>query len=862
LSFEDISATSLWRDAFAPRGIASEDAARTRLHGELQSFRSRANDLVSLIHTSLPDLTIHDVTHLDALWKVASLLAGEEFPLNALEAFVLGGAILLHDAALCIEAYEGGLAGIRATTTWQDTYAIERERDQAAAQGIVETRCDFLSMRALHAHRAGELARHAWRTPIDGSELFLIGDPTLRNHVGGLIGEIASSHHWSIEKVWDKLARQLNAPAGYPPEWVIDAVKVACLLRTADAAHFSQDRAPDFLHALRRRSGVSGDHWNAQNRVTGPALSTSDPAGKTITYTSTQDFRESDFRAWWVAYDALSVVQREIESVNQLLASRPSSKSLNLKISTVAGANSVGKLSRFVRASGWEPCDVNIHISDVESLVRNLGGEKLYGATTKSEKLYVVVRELIQNARDSIVALRSIEADFIGGIVIRLIKEGSSQWIQIEDDGVGMSRRVLTGSLLDFGNSFWSSDLVKTELPGLRANGYRPIGRFGIGFYSVFMIAADVSVSSRRWNCGDNDTLQLIFPDGLSMRPIVKQGRPSSHHRLKSTTIRLKLREDCYIEDEHAMPIQVGFAGIPSFVAPLGNLIASWIAALEVPVTFVDSAGHSTQVHGGKPGLDPSAEMLLRQSSLSEFRGDYRTTLGQNITALSQRMRPVGDLRYGYAAIQDTPANGTAVGGIRSIGGLGQNTVGGDPAFVGYIDCQPDSARRGPQNFTAPDEIISNWAAEQVELFEAASPTDFQRAIFGNSLCMFGFDPISVARLLVLTDAGLEFVSFDALAARAAQMPILFPESAFGGAADTYAEVIAIPGAIVVKPLMNGPFSSLAMENDLPKEKNSVVGCLYRAIEKSGGHPKLLPSSTIFKSAFGVAKSIAVGSTR
>src|SRR6202007_1588938 len=112
----------------APSGIPADDDARTRLQGELLGFRDRANDLVGLIHCSLPDLTIHDVSHLDALWQVGSLLAGEQFAINPMEGFVLGGAFLLHDAALCIEAYEDGLNGIRATQVWKDTFAIETER--------------------------------------------------------------------------------------------------------------------------------------------------------------------------------------------------------------------------------------------------------------------------------------------------------------------------------------------------------------------------------------------------------------------------------------------------------------------------------------------------------------------------------------------------------------------------------------------------------------------------------------------------------------------------------------------------------------------------------------------------------------
>lgn len=50
-----------------------------------------------------------DGTHLDALWETVDLAAGDAFALNPLEAYVLGGAILLHDLGLSVSF---GLPGL------------------------------------------------------------------------------------------------------------------------------------------------------------------------------------------------------------------------------------------------------------------------------------------------------------------------------------------------------------------------------------------------------------------------------------------------------------------------------------------------------------------------------------------------------------------------------------------------------------------------------------------------------------------------------------------------------------------------------------------------------------------------------
>lgn len=855
---EEIYNTSLWRTAFSCASTPLEQESIDRLKGEFSNFRSHSNFLVGHVSNSLPDLTLHDVSHLDALWRVASLLAGEDYPINPMEAFVLGGSILLHDAALCVEAYEGGIEGLRSEKVWKDTFALETERAPGRKIEAIKIDCDFSAMRALHADRAGELAQYAWKNPKDGSFFYLISDPTLRNHVGRLIGKIATSHHWNIEEVRDKLSTPLNPPSGYPPQWSIDGIKIACLLRTADAAHFCQDRAPDFLHALKRRHGVSGNHWEAQNKITGPALSPADPKKETIAYTSTQDFSEIESKAWWIAYEALGVVQKEISSSNKLLTELNHTNAPALKIKHIAGHGSISRFSQYIKASGWEPCNVSIHIGDVESLVRNLGGEKLYGANTPTHKLHVVLRELIQNSRDSIAALRTIEPDFIGKINIRFINDGNDQYLQIEDDGVGMSRRVLTGALLDFGNSFWASDLVKTELPGLRAGGYKSVGKFGIGFYSIFMIAESASISSRRWNNGHTDTVELSFSEGLSLRPIVKNSPPPHHRRHDSTVVKIKLLEEQKIADFSSIKISSGYGGIRDYSVPLGRLIASWIPGLDVPVYFTNNSNEPSLIHPWDPKSNPNNYELLKSIYFPEYRNEIGEKLLKNIELHASNLRPIGKPAYGIAAIQMTHGNADVAGGIRTIGGFGPFSSTGDRHFIGYIECEPDSARRNADKFLAPPEIIKEWAAEQLAIFEKSSPNELQRVIFGASLCEFGVNPSEIVRILAVTQEGYRFFSIRDLATAIRTTPIIFPQSDYSETIDVYAKITPIAGAIVVQQLSHGKFSNLKFSGEIPEDENSLLGCLYYEIERSGAHLVKVPSDITFESQIGTAKACMI----
>src|SRR3546814_5786131 len=53
---------------------------------------------------------------------------------------------------------------------------------------------------------------------------------------------------------------------------VVDKVKLACLLRVADAIHLDSRRAPRFIRTITNPTGVSALHWAFQERIARPHL--------------------------------------------------------------------------------------------------------------------------------------------------------------------------------------------------------------------------------------------------------------------------------------------------------------------------------------------------------------------------------------------------------------------------------------------------------------------------------------------------------------------------------------------------------------------------------------------------------------
>src|SRR5271169_305594 len=128
----------------------------------------------------------------------------------------------------------------------------------------------------------------------------------------------------------------------------------------------------------------------------------------------------------------------------------------------------------------------------------------------------VFLRELIANAADACERLRYeaiAEPALLGADVkprITLSIDAEQKRLAVEDNGIGMSRDELAEALGTIARSG-----TKAFLDGIEAK--QPddetalIGRFGVGFYSAFMVAERVEVVSRR---AGTDAAWLWSSDG------------------------------------------------------------------------------------------------------------------------------------------------------------------------------------------------------------------------------------------------------------------------------------------------------------------------------------------------------------
>lgn len=151
----------------------------------------------------------------------------------------------------------------------------------------------------------------------------------------------------------------------------------------------------------------------------------------------------------------------------------------------------------------------------------------------------IFLRELISNASDALDKLKYLAlthpdiAKDAGGLKIKIIPDAENRTLIIEDNGIGMNRDDLINHLGTIAKS-GTAEFVKN----VKDNGSAVdlIGQFGVGFYSAFMVADKVEITTRR---AGEDKSWVWLSDGVGGFEISEGQRDHN-----GTSIKLFLKED------------------------------------------------------------------------------------------------------------------------------------------------------------------------------------------------------------------------------------------------------------------------------------------------------------------------------
>lgn len=173
----------------------------------------------------------------------------------------------------------------------------------------------------------------------------------------------------------------------------------------------------------------------------------------------------------------------------------------------------------------------------------------------------VFLRELISNANDALEKLRLTsltDKEVLSGaedlnITIKAFKDQDGHGrIIIRDTGIGMTPEELTANLGTLAKSGTSEFLARAESTDTTGTG-NLIGAFGLGFYSSFLVADHVYVSSLAAKSSQNPSpTQYVFSSGADESSFEIYPDPHGNTLGRGTEIILVLKDDALeYTDQH-----------------------------------------------------------------------------------------------------------------------------------------------------------------------------------------------------------------------------------------------------------------------------------------------------------------------
>ncbi len=213
----------------------------------------------------------------------------------------------------------------------------------------------------------------------------------------------------------------------------------------------------------------------------------------------------------------------------------------------------------------------------------------------------IFLRELISNASDAIdklyyQALQNGDTGFNrNDFAIDLAVDKENRTLSIADNGVGMTREELDNNLGVIAKSgslkFKEEHEAKEEID--------IIGQFGVGFYSAFMVAGEVTVESRAYESEEAWCWQSKGLDGYQIKPCEKAGH--------GTVITLRLKEDTPEENYSEFLDQYR----------ISSLVKKYSDYIRYPIRMEMSK--SRRKEGVEEGKDPEYETYFETETLNSM---------------------------------------------------------------------------------------------------------------------------------------------------------------------------------------------------------------------------------------------------
>ncbi len=255
----------------------------------------------------------------------------------------------------------------------------------------------------------------------------------------------------------------------------------------------------------------------------------------------------------------------------------------------------------------------------------------------------IFLRELISNASDACDKLRYeaiANPDLVGDTPpkIRIAPNKKADTLTISDTGIGMDRQELVDNLGTIARSGTRAFLERlgeaareSKTEG-KTNGTTLIGQFGVGFYSAFMVADRIVVTSRRAGSPEAWTWSSSGDAGFDIAPADGE---QSKRVVRGTEIVLHLKKDA---SKYLEPYEIE------------RIVGAYSDNIQFPIELVPEEGEIRQINSAS---------ALWQRPKSELKAEDYTQAYRAITggfdepAMTLHYRAEG--RQSYAVLLFAP---------------------------------------------------------------------------------------------------------------------------------------------------------------------------------------------------------------
>jgi molecular chaperone HtpG len=248
----------------------------------------------------------------------------------------------------------------------------------------------------------------------------------------------------------------------------------------------------------------------------------------------------------------------------------------------------------------------------------------------------IFLRELISNASDACDKLR-YEAIANPGLIgegeapqIRIIPSKKENTLTVADNGIGMDRQELIDNLGTIARSGTKSFLSRLNEA---KDGAGLIGQFGVGFYSAFMVAERIIVTSRR---AGTDSVWTWSSSGGSGFEIAPAAEENARRVSRGTEIVLHLKPDAakYLETYE-----------------IERIVGAYSDNIQFPIWLAPEEGEPRQIN--------SASALWQRSKSELTPDDYKQAYKSIANAFDEPAMTLhyrAEGRYSYAVLLFAPS--------------------------------------------------------------------------------------------------------------------------------------------------------------------------------------------------------------